>query len=324
MRSRRLRVFSILFQCNTAKKLYIWTEACTPMLKTILVASDLSTRSKPAVQRGVLLAKAHGARLCVLNVVNDDFSGDRIYAEVARIEHDLATQVECLGKPADFEVAVRGGHAFKTISEEAHARAADLIVMGAHRRQVLRDIFAGTTIERVTHTAGRPVLIANSKTGERWQKVLVTIDRSDVSRDAARTAHRLGFLKNVTVSFTYGYAPVTRHMMTHAGIPGERIRQETEREFQAARKDLSKFVERLGLSELSYNAHVFEGVGAEVIEDLVQDSRADLLVIGTRGLSGVQRLFFGSVAQNLMARLDIDILAVPPVDWASELQVQLL
>lgn len=283
------------------------------MLKSILVASDLSTRSKPAVQRGALLAKAHRARLCVLNVVDDNFAGDRIYAEVARIEHDLATHVEGFGKPADFAVAVRGGHTFKTISEEAHTRAADLIIMGAHRRQVLRDVFVGTTIERVIRTAGRPVLMANSKTGERWRKVLVTTDLSDVSSDAARTAHRLGFLEDVRVSFAYGYAPVTRHMMTHAGIPEERIRQEIERESQTARKDLTKFVERLGLGERNYSAHVFDGVGADAIEELVEDSKPDLLVIGTRGLSGVQRLFLGSVAQDLMGRLEIDVLAVPPI-----------
>lgn len=185
--------------------------------------------------------------------------------------------------------------------------------MGAHRRQVLRDGFVGTTIERVIRTAGRPVLMANSKTGERWRKVLVTTDLSDVSSDAARTAHRLDFLEEVRVSFAYGYAPVTRHMMTHAGIPEERIRQEIERESQTARKDLTKFVERLGLGERSYSAHVFDGVGADAIEELVEDSKPDLLVIGTRGLSGVQRLFLGSVAQDLMGRLEIDVLAVPPI-----------
>lgn len=185
--------------------------------------------------------------------------------------------------------------------------------MGAHRRQVLRDVFVGTTIERVIRTAGRPVLMANSKTGERWRKVLVTTDLSDVSSDAARTAHRLGFLEDVRVSFAYGYAPMTRHMMTHAGIPEERIRQEIERESQTARKDLTKFVERLGLGERNYSAHVFDGVGADAIEELVEDSKPDLLVIGTRGLSGVQRLFLGSVAQDLMGRLEIDVLAVPPI-----------
>jgi len=38
-------------------------------------------------------------------------------------------------------------------------------------------------------------------------------------------------------------------------------------------------------------------------------------IIGTRGLSGVQRLFLASVELKLMSSLEIDILAVPPTAW---------
>ena len=38
----------------------------------------------------------------------------------------------------------------------------------------------------------------------------------------------------------------------------------------------------------------------------------DPLAIGTRGLSGIRRLFLGSVAQKLMGSVEIDVLAVPP------------
>ena len=282
------------------------------MLKSILVASDLSSRSEPAIQRAVQLAKVHRAKLCVLHVVEDDLLGNQMYAEVGRIEAALSAQVEGLGRPQDFEIVVLGGHAFHIIVEEARACDADLIVMGAHRRQALRDVFVGTTIERVTRTAGRPVLMANSRTGERWRKVFIATDMSETSGHAARTANALGLLENADVSFVHGYAPITRQMMTHAGIPAERVHQEAEREFQSTRRELGRFIQGLDLGDMNYSARIIEGVGADAISGLVEQAKPDLLVIGTRGLSGIRRLFLGSVAQELMGSVEIDVLAVPP------------
>lgn len=282
------------------------------MLKSILVASDLSTRSKPAVQRGVQLAEASGAALCVLHVVEDDLLEDRMRDEIRSAEDYLTGQVAGFGELSACEVAVATGHAFHVIGEEARAREADLIVMGAHRRQFLRDVFVGTTIERVTRTAGRPVLMANSKTGERWRKVMIATDMSDASGHAARKANVLGLLDGADVTFVHGYAPITRQMMTHAGIPTDRVHAEAEKEFQSTRRELGRFIQSLDLGDLSYNARIIEGVGADAISGLVEQAKPDLLVIGTRGLSGVRRLFLGSVAQELMGSVEIDVLAVPP------------
>lgn len=283
-----------------------------PALKSILVASDLSSRSWPAVQRGVQLAKASGATLCVLHVVEDDLLEDRMRHEIRSAEDYLTEQVAGFGKPPACEIAAATGHAFHVIGEEARVREADLIVMGAHRRQFLRDVFVGTTIERVTRTAGRPVLMANSRSGERWRKVFIATDMSETSGHAARKAHALGLLDDAEVTFVHGYAPITRQMMTHAGIPPERVHEEAEREFQSTRRELGQFIQRLELGNLSYNARIIEGVGADAIAGLVQQATPDLLVIGTRGLSGIRRLFLGSVAQELMGSVEVDILAVPP------------
>jgi len=282
------------------------------MLKSILVASDLSSRAKPAVQRAVQLAAASGACLTVLHVVEDDLLENRAREEIANAEGFLSDQIAGFGAPSQAEVVVIIGHAFHAIGEEAQVREADLIVMGAHRRQFLRDVFIGTTIERVTRTAGRPVLMANSKTVERWRKVFIATDMSETSGHAARKAHALGLLDDADVTFIHGYAPITRQMMTHAGIPAERVHEEAEREFQSTRRELGRFIQRLDLGDLSYSARIIEGVGADAIAGLVEQAKPDLLVIGTRGLSGVKRLFLGSVAQELMGSLEIDILAVPP------------
>jgi nucleotide-binding universal stress UspA family protein len=282
------------------------------MLKSILVASDLSFRAQPAVRRAVQLADASGARLTVMHVVEDDLLETLARAEIASAEDFLSDQIAGLGAMSQAEVVVIIGHAFHAIAEEAQARAADLIVMGAHRRQFLRDVFTGTTIERVTRTAGRPVLMANAKTADRWRKVFIATDLSEASGHAARKAHALGLLDDADITFVHGYAPITRQMMTHAGIPAERVHEEAEREFQSTRRELGRFIQDLDLGDLNYSARIIEGVGADAIAGLVEQAKPDLLVIGTRGLSGVKRLFLGSVAQELMGSVQIDVLAVPP------------
>ena len=284
------------------------------MLKSILVASDLSSRSIPALERAVQLAERTGARLCVLHVVEGDLPGERLREEIRTAESDLTEQVDAIGRPDDCDVVVATGHAFHTIGEQARARASDVIFMGAHRRQFLRDVFIGTTIERVTRTAARPVLMVNSTTGAPWTRVFIATDMSETSAHSARTAQDLGLLDGAEVTFIHGYAPVTRQMMNYAGIPGERVHEEAQREFQSTRRELGRFIQALNLGDLNYNARIIEGVGADAIAGFVEQARPDLLVIGTRGLSGVRRLFLGSVAQDLMGNLETDVLAVPPRD----------
>jgi nucleotide-binding universal stress UspA family protein len=260
----------------------------------------------------VQLAEDAGARLTVMHVVEDTLPDDMMDDASRKACRYLEDKVAALGRVRDPEVVIGRGQAFHVITEEARERNADLLVLGAHRRQFLRDVFVGTTIERVTRTAGRPVLMANGPAGERWRKVFIATDLSATSGDAAKTAHRLGLLDGAEVTFVHVYAPVTRQMMNFAGIPAERVQEEAEREFLATRRDVAQFLDGLELGDLRYAARIVEGAGAEAIAGLVAQAKPDLLVLGTRGLSGAKRMFLGSVAQELMDSLGIDVLAVPP------------
>lgn len=283
------------------------------MLKSLLAASDLSSRSRPALWRALQLAEAAQARVGVLHVVDDDQPEANMREQMRNAELELQAQVDACAVHTDCEVFARPGHAFQVICEEAHARDADLIVLGSHRRQFLRDVFIGTTTERVTRTAGRPLLMANGGTRERWKNVYIGVDMSETSAQAARTAHALGLLDGANVSFVHAYAPLTRQMMTYAGVAEKRIKEEAAREFQTTRQELARFIEGLGLSGVPHRTRIVEGLGASALAGVVEQGKADLLVIGTRGLSGVKRLFLGSVAQDLMSSLEIDVLAVPPL-----------
>ena len=65
--------------------------------------------------------------------------------------------------------------------------------MGAHRKQLLRDIFVGTTIERVVRTGPCPVLMVNNEAAHSYSRVLAAVDMSDISAHAVQSARALGF-----------------------------------------------------------------------------------------------------------------------------------
>ena len=85
------------------------------MLKSILVASDLSSRSKAAVQRVVQIAEKNGATLTVLHVVEDDLFEDRMREEIGKATEYLSEQVAGFGLSNQSEVTVATGHAFHPV-----------------------------------------------------------------------------------------------------------------------------------------------------------------------------------------------------------------
>jgi nucleotide-binding universal stress UspA family protein len=58
---------------------------------------------------------------------------------------------------------------------------------------------------------------------------------------------------------------------------------------------------------------VEDGGAFEIISRVVEDMRPDLLVIGAQGRSGLLKMFLGSATEEALRKLDLDILAVPPV-----------
>jgi nucleotide-binding universal stress UspA family protein len=58
---------------------------------------------------------------------------------------------------------------------------------------------------------------------------------------------------------------------------------------------------------------VEEGALFEVISTTVKQVKPDVLIIGTRGRFGIAKALLGSVTEEVLRSLDVDILAVPPI-----------
>ena len=132
-------------------------------MKRIMFATDFSERSDRALRRAVILARAHDAVLEIVHVVDDDRprrivdhevnDARQLLGELARSLKDL-DGVSC-------RTQIVQDDPFAGIVKAVAKAMPDLLVVGPHRRQILRDAFVGTTAERTIRTASCPVLMVN-------------------------------------------------------------------------------------------------------------------------------------------------------------------
>lgn len=283
-------------------------------MQHLLVASDLSSRSLLALRRAVALARQTGARITLLHVVDEDQPPAVVRQELSQGEDVLRDQVrtEAAASEVPVEVRVVAGVAFRTIVAEAQQSGAELVAMGAHRRRILRDVFVGTTIERVIRTGSLPVLMVNADAAGPYRRVVAALDLSEASLHALRTARSLGLLEGAQLSILHAFVPLAKGAMYYAGVEQDRIRDHVEGSASEAGSRLAAVLAGVGFD--AAETRVVEGPPPETIRQVCTALPADLLVIGTRGRTGLRRLLLGSVADELLRTTPCDVLAVPPGD----------
>jgi nucleotide-binding universal stress UspA family protein len=81
-----------------------------------------------------------------------------------------------------------------------------------------------------------------------------------------------------------------------------------------AEQNLQRYAEPLRAQGLAVDVIVREGYPATVIEQEATDQHADLIVIGTRGLSGLKHLLLGSIAERVVQKAPCPVLTVKTHD----------
>lgn len=258
-------------------------------MESILVATDLSARSAQALRRAMRLATDSGAQLTVAHVIDDDLPGPvilrrRAEAE-AMIEQDLRTWPQL---PAlRVKVAVAAGQGHNEILRMARDRGVKLIVLGIHRHTGVRDLFRGSTIGRVVGYAESAVMVARTPGDAAYRAALVAMDTSLPAQGAL--AYALTLVRD---------GPVTALHAHEDALPA------------SVKQQLKKTIEALpGGSRARLVTR--EGPIRDVLRAELDLRLPDVVVLGTRGLRGVERTFRGSVALDMLGDAPCDVIAVP-------------
>ena len=190
----------------------------------------------------------------------------------------------------------------KEIVDYVDEHSVDLVVMGTAARRGLVRAFLGSVAERVVLHSSCPVLLLGEDAPESYANpelsVLVPIDFSEPS--LASLAHA------ETLCESLGGELCLLHAISPAPMPaiyGDF--STTVWEYQDVGGRVKAQLERLALKvspQIRTSVVVRRGSAARSIVEVAEERQVDLIVIGSRGLSGFARHFVGSVAQRV-ARL---------------------
>jgi len=280
----------------------------------ILAATDFSPRSQRAVRRAGLLAQSRGAELTLVHVVDDDLPPDLVALERREAERILGEQIGAMAELRGLQprALVIAGDPFDGILRAAESMGADLVVMGTHRKQLLRDIFVGTTIERVIRTGTSPVLMVNNEVKQPYGTAMAAVDLAEPSVNAIRIGKALGLPDGERLTLVHAFLPLAKGQMFYAGLSQDTIDDYVADERLRAIKELTAFLEENRVEDHGQSLHIDEGTPSEVISKAVEQSKPDVLIIGTHGRTGIAKALLGSVTEKVLRSLEVDILAVPP------------
>jgi nucleotide-binding universal stress UspA family protein len=284
----------------------------------ILFPTDFSPCADHALKQAVALARAHRAKLTLFHAVllHAEEPGhlsarwreymDELWQDADRQLQERAASVSERG--VDFRIATaRSVSAFEAIMDQADELEPALMVMGTHGRSGLRKLLMGSVAEKVLRharcpvmTLGREAPLLESMDG--FQRILVAIDFTEHSRralDAARSLlserGRLALVHTVATPLhpSFYAGGVTRLFQVDPDLP-DRVRAHL----------LSWLGEEPG------ETVVTEGQPPEEILRMAEEKKSQLLVLGSRGLSGLDHLLLGSVTEKVVRTAKVPVLTV--------------
>lgn len=283
-------------------------------MQKLLCATDFSERSDRALRRAMLVAREENAVLDLVHVVDDDRPKQFVDHDATGARALLRQQVATLGSVdgVQGESDVILAEPFEGIVRTTEERRPDLLVLGPHRRQFLRDAFVGTTSERVIRKVACPVLSVNGPPVGPYFQILLTTDLSEASKAAVQRYLGLGIFASANHAILTVFDVLALRLAMSDTLPKEDRDYHVASEAAEAQRNVAILASKLGHSSLQIMVRHRETTVANEILKAAEQMQADLVVMATQNTGGLARMMLGSVTQQVLQNAKIDVLTLPP------------
>jgi nucleotide-binding universal stress UspA family protein len=279
--------------------------------QVILVATDLGESADEAVRQAHEWATSTGADLVasfvIPQAIREESAFPPAYADdaVALLELErraselVSDRVSALTRraPGEFKVLVDGGRTELSIVRTADEVKASLIVVGNRRSSEIDRLLLGSISERVVRYASCSVLV--TRRHRRSDQILAAVDQSDVAPSIVAEAARVAARRKASLTVL--------HCLEASDADAESSPRKRRKIDVGMADRWTGLFEREGVRG---QVDIIDGEPREAIVRKAEQLDAELIVVGTRGRAGLERIMFGSVAETVARTANCPVLAV--------------
>jgi nucleotide-binding universal stress UspA family protein len=287
--------------------------------RAILAPVDFSTYSRAAAIRACSLAVSSGARVRLIHALDLPAIAKRegimpdLFDELRQSERrkldQLRDDLAIRGVPLSTVLEERDP--VEMITDFAACTDVELIVMGTHGYRGFERMFLGSVAERSIRAVTVPVMTVKEnewEAGLKIRRILLATDFSPDSERAVRLAMDWARILKADVEVFHAIHEGDAGFVS-SGVPGStdhlgRMREE-------ALEGLQSVLARMSDAGVPASADLTYGPASLEIAKRAVESRANLVVMGRRGQSRLEKAFFGSVATRVLRQVKCSVLLPP-------------
>lgn len=291
-------------------------------LHHILAAIDFTPHCRNALREAARRAALDGSALTAVHVMDDFLVHElkkAMACDQATVRSEWTQKLQKFVDDSDCgavmaKVEVRIGNAFAEIVEACQVHQADLLVMGSKGSKA-EPHRIGVIAARCVRKAPVDVLLVRGDARSPFKRVLACVDFSENSAKAVQCALHLAQEDKAALDCLHIYQSAMAMALDYGGMVPPLPAVGDEESINAWKVELSNFLEPLlrSAGDVPVMQEVQERLNIrEAIMEHAAATGADLVVLGTRGKSGLREMLIGTTAEKIVQHAQCSILAVKP------------
>ncbi|HYA11806.1 MAG TPA: universal stress protein [Thermodesulfovibrionales bacterium] len=273
-------------------------QACpTARLEKLLLPTDGSKFSEGSIREAISLAKNCSSKIFVLSVVEMNPEFEALAPEIIeKMEKETRQHLEsvksrALKEGVDCEIIVHEGEEpYQYIVAEAAKRKVEMIIMGRRGRTGLKRLMMGSVTARVIGHSPCKVLVIPETAKVSYRNILIATDGSKYSDAAA--------LEAISIAKRCGSDLIALSVATK------------DKDLLSAKKSVEKISQIAEKEGLKSKTMTPRGTPYNVIVETAEKKNADVIVVGSHGRTGLERLLMGSVTERVIGQANCAVLVV--------------
>jgi len=283
------------------------------LLEKIVLAQDFGKSSKNVVASAIEFAKVFQSVIVPVHILPTDILNEKVKLllnETANEKlEETAKQIKddgvAVGEPIlEFNTASEG------IVQAAVSVNANIIITGSGETQKADKLQLGTTTTRIIQKSEKPVFVIKEGVILNVHHILCPVDFSNASKRALKNALTMArrFKSELTI------LAVCELQATTWFASEDNTEKENELQFKRHQEEFASFLKEFNFTDINWTKESPKGIPAEEILTAISRKMIDLLVIGTTGRSGLNRLLMGSVTEKVIREVPCSFLTLKAED----------